>query len=73
MIPHPEANHSSCPRLNPRELRNRGRYFGTTPSAVYVLKSEAEKPTLLAQKTFWECDAEYNPLGKFGASASSRL
>jgi hypothetical protein len=72
-IPHAEANHSLCPKLNPRELRSTGPYFGTGPSAVYVLTAEAERPTLLARKTFWECEAEYNPLGKFGASASSRL
>ena len=59
-LPTMEANRAVCPRLNPRDLRSAGRYFASD--------SEPESVPGVAARTFWECEAEYNPLGQFGAS-----
>ena len=63
-IPRPpvDARRVLCPRPSPRELQGAGRYFASDPETVSVVAP-----------TFWECEADYNPLGQFGASFSSDL
>jgi len=56
------------PRLNPLALRKSLPYFGSESDSVKPAKPESAIVTV--RKSFWECDAEYNPLGKFGASFS---
>ena len=65
------ANQPSIPRLNPQALRNAPPYFGTGLAQVFQV--EAERPLIITRKSFLECDAEFNPLGKFGASFSRHL
>ena len=61
-LPPVDARRAVCPRLSPRELRSAGRYFASDPESIRVVAA-----------TFWECEADYNPLGQFGASFSSDL
>jgi hypothetical protein len=55
-------------RLNPFMLRESAPYFGSESETVRLARLESD--TVAVRKSFWECDAEYNPLGKFGASWS---
>jgi len=56
------------PRLNPLTLRKSLPYFGSESGPVRLEKLESV--TVAVRRPFRECDAEYNPLGKFGASFS---
>jgi len=64
-----QAHPPSIPRLDPEVLRGAPPYFGTGPACV--VQVEAERPLLVMRKSFLEWDAEFNPLGTFGASFSS--
>jgi len=61
-----ETGRPAAPRLNPVKLRRLPPYFGSE----YVKLASIETYTVAVRKSFLECDAEYNPLGKFGASWS---
>jgi hypothetical protein len=55
-------------RLNPVTLRESTPYFDHESDAVKLAR--LEDATIAVRKSFRECDAEYNPLGQFGASSS---
>ena len=59
-----DAGRPPIRRLNPQALREMGPYFGAIPP---------ENPPMATSISFWECEAKYNPLGKFGASSSGPL
>ena len=62
------ANKSGIvPRLNPLMLRRARAYFVSESDSVESIRLER---TIPRRKSIRECDAEYNPLGKFGASFS---
>ena len=63
-----ETDRPTCPRLNPQRLHNLGPYFDI---AVDLTASESEK--LVTRRSFWKCEADYNPLGKFGVAWSHTL
>jgi len=44
------------------------KYFGSDADVGKF--GRLERGTAPGRKSFWECDAEYNPLGKLGASWS---
>jgi hypothetical protein len=56
------------PRSSPHALRESEPYFGSDADVGKFGRLEREAAP--GRKSFWECDAEYNPLGKFGASWS---
>jgi hypothetical protein len=72
VLPPEGSNRPVCPRLSPQALRSAGPYFGAAGSnAADMPCAEAGPRTRVVRKSFWECEAEYNPLGQFGASWSS--
>ena len=58
----------AVPRLNPPVLRESAPYFGPDSDAVKL--TALEDDTIAVRQCFWDFDAEYNPLGQFGASFS---
>ena len=63
-----ETNRPACPRLNPEALRRMGPYIDPEPNSVAADIAASERPKLLTRKSFCECSADYNPLGKFGVA-----
>lgn len=63
----------TCPRLDPQALRNMGPYIDTGPDSVDARLAESESLKLVTRRSFWECEADYNPLGQFGAAWSRPL
>jgi hypothetical protein len=70
-MPRGNPNPPPIPRLNPQVLQAARPYFGTDPNAAYVI--QPEMPTVVTRIPFWECEAQYNPLGRFAASFSRYL
>ena len=62
-----ETVRPACPRLNPQALQKMQPYFGASHDPV------GSAPPIVRRKSFWECEADYNPLGKFGASSGGAL
>jgi len=65
-----ETSRPAFPRLNPEALRGMGPYFGPSPNSVGLDFAAPESLPVVCRRSFWECEADYNPLGKFGASSS---
>ena len=55
-------------RFNPFALREAAPCFG--PESDFVKLASLASATVATRRSFWKCEAEYNPLGKFGASQS---
>jgi hypothetical protein len=71
VLPPPEINRPFGPRLDPAALRKARPCLDAEGAGAQP--SGSDGPLLVARKSFWECEAEYNPLGQFGAPFSRRL
>jgi len=62
-----ETVRPTCPRPDPLALQKMRPYFEASQDPA------GSSPPIVRRRSFWECEAAHNPLGKFGASSAGAL